>query len=388
MKRPLFAIILLACLAPGCGSMRSEGDEEVLFQKKQKQEDSEEERVVTRVELQEDLQRFSGVFIDRISQASFAVEERTNEDLDFLLLRQLVLYTSSAIEIASGQTAEVNLLDMSTFIDLCKDRVEKYWIPKVYGEAGRPLLEAFMKSEQDLLKIARKVSSPEQILKFEKIVDDWKNKNPDLILVERVRLSEVAEVAGVAEQERSKKLEGLLPSVKGALSAADQSLLLANRAMFLANHFPDLVRLQGRLGAQQILSDSLKTLSHTQDTLAQMQQEVDPLVGDLTVLAKQAGMSAKQVENLLKLYVENFPPKKNGNSLETIDGIVSKLNSMVGQVSQQADSAEEIVIGARKQVNGIIWTSVFALLVLGGGFALAWWGGYYLAKKKLKEGAS
>ncbi len=90
-----------------------------------------DEEGVSKSELQSRVQRFAGVFIDRASQAIHFMERDIKDDEGKRqAIERLLAYSSSAVEIATGPTPEVNLLDMVVFITLVNDRWEHYWRPK------------------------------------------------------------------------------------------------------------------------------------------------------------------------------------------------------------------------------------------------------------------
>lgn len=370
---------LIAVLFVSCGSMSKDSEE--LFQQKQ------EEEGFSRAQLQEDIQRFSGVFIDRIGQALFVVAEKKPEAQD-AMLRQQLSYSSAAVEIASGQVPEANLLDMLTFIHLAKDRVEKYWIPNVLAPAGEDLLKAFQESEREIKKVANRLLNQEQWKKFYGILAQWMKENPDLVLVERVRLTEVSVVSGEQALARSQEVEGILANIKKAVSTADEGVLLANRALYLSHRFPFLLRLQGRLAAKQILSDSMKSFSNANQELAQMQEEASPLLTELTGLAKQGAATANEVKALLKTYREAFPQKKQQQEeggeidLNKIESITESLRKLTENLGGASEAARKTIKASSEEMHDLIWTVSFALLTLFAGTGVVWWGGYYLAKRK------
>lgn len=55
---------------------------------------------------------------------------------------QALAYSSAAFMIASDPEAGVALLDLLVFVSLVRMSLEDYWVPQVYGEDGRAVLEA------------------------------------------------------------------------------------------------------------------------------------------------------------------------------------------------------------------------------------------------------
>lgn len=375
-----------------CGSAPS--SDEVLFQRQESEEGGtgkQGAKLVSSDELQQEIQRFSGTFIDRITQASYLVET-AKPDLEIVLLRRKLLYSSSIIEIASGEVPEANLLDMITFINLSLDRLNGYWKNEVFGSSVTPLVEAFSDSARDVNRIASQVMSDKQLELFGEIINAWKVENPDLVLVERVRLTEISAIEGAQKKLNNQKAQGLLKSVKGAVAAADEGVLLANRAFFMAQHMPTLFRMQARIGAQEVLADSLKTMSKANGGLAQMQEEVDPVLMNLTVLAKESGESAKEFQALLQEYRDSFPEQENDASTTEKLGIMSSmlkdLRAVVFKLNESGKGAKDIISEAKNDITSLVWTIALALLLVGVGIGIAWWCGYFFAKRALGKARS
>jgi hypothetical protein len=96
--RSLSFFILASVMS--CSSAQSDNPKEVHFG-----DDRSDRPAVTEMELQEDLQRFASIFIERMTQA---VGDRQ------YLMRPLLRYSSSILDIATGPYLEVNLLDISS----------------------------------------------------------------------------------------------------------------------------------------------------------------------------------------------------------------------------------------------------------------------------------
>jgi hypothetical protein len=212
-------------------------------------------------ELQQELQRFTTQFADRVTQATEILERSDRPGVRGEALRKNLLYVSSAMEIATGPFAEVNLLDMIVFIRLSGTALRKHWIPGLYRDEGDELLEVFVRSENELAEVAARALTPEQRTELAGIIDAWLAENPQQARVEGIRLADFSSVAGHLSNERVLKAKGLLSSVKTATRAANQALLLTERGLFLLNRLPFLWRLQARLGAREMLGDAIAQLS-------------------------------------------------------------------------------------------------------------------------------
>lgn len=218
-------------------------------------------------ELQQELQRFTTQFVDRVTQATESLERSARPDVRDQSLRKNLAYVSSAMEIASGPFSEVNLLDMIVFVRLSRTVLENHWIPELYGEeAGAELVEVFAWAERELAGVAANALSFTQREQLERLVGAWLAENPNQVRVEGIRLADFSAQAGSAAADRGGQARGLLASVKTASRAANQALLLSERGLFLLHRMPFIWRLQARLAARDMLNDAVAELSEGPDS--------------------------------------------------------------------------------------------------------------------------
>jgi hypothetical protein len=211
------------------------------------------------IELQDRIQRFATQITELVTQATEALERSaTDPAVADEALRKNVRYVSSALEIAAGPSAEVNLLDMVVFVRLSRAVLERHWIPELYGEDGRELAGVFARFEVELDELARAVLKPEQLSQLAVFVDEWLAANPEQRRVEGIRLADFAGMAGA----RAGQARGLLSSVKTAARTANQAMLLGERVLFLVQRLPFVWRLQARLTAREVMKDLLARPLH------------------------------------------------------------------------------------------------------------------------------
>ena len=208
-------------------------------------------------ELTQELQRFTTRFTDRVAQAVEVLEHSPSQEVRDEALRKTLGYISSAIEIATGPYAEIDLLDMVVFVRLCRTVLDKHWIPTLYGEDGRELSEAFARSEAEITDIAQRALGALRSEHVASLVDAWLADNPAQVRVEGIRLADFASGAARAAADRMLEARGILSSAKTATEAANEAMLLAERALFLLHRMPSVWRVHARLAARDILGDSL-----------------------------------------------------------------------------------------------------------------------------------
>jgi hypothetical protein len=379
MKRPISrlawptALVLAACLA-GCASSPEPGGAREVGR------GSGGDRRVTQLELQEDLQRFGSHVVASIRPTFAELEESDDPKIRQVALQHFIDLASSTLDIVTGTYADVGLLDMIAFVRLNREVLEAYWVPEVYGPRAEELVTEFRESEELLVPIADKVLTKPQQKELDDLITAWRNDHPRTVHVEWLRLSDFSEKAGHIERERAKKTEGLLSSVHAAVSSADQALSLADRAMFLAPRVPSIIRLQARLGVREVTSDALRRLDEAREPLA----ESGAIVRDLATITAQSREMVDEAGPLMAEFRRHFPHDPNtslAEYLRTTKGITGDLAQVVGNLGRTSDeAAKQRIREARGEMDGLIWTVAGALLLVGAGWAVFWWSGYYLAK--------
>jgi hypothetical protein len=306
-----------------------------------------------------------------------------------MAMRQILLYSTSSIDIASGRFPETNLLDMLVFMDLTSSVLKEYWIPEVFGEDGRPLETAFAKSAEDLDRVAAGILTPAQLAGVHKLVQDWLRENPGQRRVEQIRPFSSAVTAGRLATEREREANGILSSVRSATKSADEAVLLAERAMFLTQRMPFLLRFHARLGVQELIKEGLLAVEGT-DVLKNV-KELEPLISDSTTLAAQADQAAKDSRELLETLRPLLQARTEGEELRA-EKLVGSANRLVdesraelrelGGVERALSSADRLTERASKLfedvraegLRALVWVGSVALFLVS-----LFWGGYVVA---------
>ena len=196
--------------------------------------------------------RFESQFSAGVEDANRVLESSSNLGLRYVAGRNRLVYATNSLEIVTGPSAEANLLDMITFVELSRDALEKYWIPKVFHAQGKALADTFRESSDHLWKIAGKVLTLRQSQTLKKYISKWRSLHPDQVNVESVRLSVFANDASLSAEEQN-DVGGLFASVQQATESADAARLFAARALYYAERAPTLLRLQTKLAAREVM---------------------------------------------------------------------------------------------------------------------------------------
>ena len=340
------------------------------------------------LELQEDIQRFYTRFTERTLEAllnqGFDDAEKRKK-----ALTEYLLYDSEALKIATGPFPVINLLDMLTFIKLNRIVIRDYWLPKVWKEEGRILLRSFIRSERDIEEVALKIITEKNLRDVNELVRNWRKDNPHLNRVEKIRLADFATYAGktgkqMQEARKGFSLSSFVLDTRGAVQAADQMVLVANRGVFLAQNMPLLIRLQGRLGIQEILDD-LDVRIHQSNSSLDKMSEIGSMVGGVSSLTNNLDILVNDVGELARTFRKEFPQGFNtmGN-LKEIHHIINKTNILMTKMKEFRPHDENLIGQIRNEVRRSFLELASVLIFVGLMFSIFWWTGFYIVKKKLR----
>jgi hypothetical protein len=363
---------------------------------------------VNQIELQEYVERFAGILMERTAQSLepltapvSSASPPASKSSRYLARRQVLLYYTSILDISAGRFPETNLLDMLVFVELCRGTVEDYWAPEVLGEPGHRLAEAFAQSQRDLEQLMTSLVGPAPVDEVRHLVETWRRENPDQRRVEMVRLFGVSETVGKLATERQKETEGILSSVKAATSAADQALLLSERALFLAIRMPFVVRWQARVTADEIMDEGLASLDQVDATL----DRAKPLLADASTLAARSGEALKDGRELL----DTLRPllEKGGKEDLRIERLVARTKHLTEEshalvkdldnVERTLTTAERVtdksatlvegtraLLPATERIDLLVRRSLSYAALAGGFLVTLFWGGY-VASARLRD---
>ena len=302
-----------------------------------------------------------------------------------MAMREYLLYDSESLKIATGPYPEVNLLDMLVFVKLNKLIIKSYWIPKVWKKSGDALYKSFQESERDLHQVALKVMSKKEIKKINDTILNWKAEHPTQYRVEKIRLGDFAQVASSTNEQKQEEgrgisLSNLLVDTRGAVQAVDQMVLVANRGIFLAQYLPALVRLQTRIGVQEVIDDVLLRMSSTK-SIGETVQKARPVLTEMSSLSKDLRLLTIEANSLLKTYKEEFPGGVNATkNLQELHQIVDKSQEIIHDIdkSQDVKVIETLKTILREMaLLGVLFIFIVCAIIFG-----FWWLGLQLFHRK------
>jgi hypothetical protein len=368
----------------GCASQLENGGRDVRIAAGRTEEEA-RGPIVTQMEMQQGIERFTGEFLDQIVEACEPLTTSGSERSRREGVRRVLVYSASVLDIAAGPYPEVNVLDMIVFIRLSRVAVERYWVPEVFGDEARPLVTAFVDSEERAWHLASKILTGKQREQLNRMIEEWERDHPHQVRVEMVRFDAFSARAGKVTADQQRAAEGLLGNVKAATQAADQALLFAERGMFLAHRLPFVLRLQARVGAQEVMTDSLGRFSDVEQLLRQAGVGRD-LLGDVARLldgSRTAAQEARLTLDALAPLVAALPPTDELRAaLSSGNDLAEKALTLLREARALApDDPERTLVMLEAHADRMLRRVVLWLGLLGAALILLFWGGYYAVRR-------
>jgi hypothetical protein len=353
---------------------------------------------VSQVELQQDIQRFTSDFMSRLAEAGERMYQESGPREREIALRRVLVYASNALDISTGPFPEINLADMVVFVSLCRDAYDRHWRPHVFGDNGQPLADTFAQAERQVWAMSSKILSKSQQVQFETLIAEWQRAHPERHSVEGVRFQQFSSRAAAVSAERAGRARGLFGQIKSATQSADQALLIAERAMFITQRMPFLIRVHARLALQEGLHDSLDRLSGMEELMAQV-PATQPMLKDLVAVSNNAASAARET----RLLVESSEPylaylvgdERQGvrgtdeedahslrDALVRLEAISERALALVREVRASVpQDPQATMVVVEQRIEGMARRIALYGLIVGIAWAAVFWSGYYLVKR-------
>ena len=207
--------------------------------------------------VQSEVMVFADGYVGEVLESTARIPVPSAEDQVRLLDFQ-VRQAGAAYEIASGSNPVANLLDMVTLVTATRGMVDAYWVPGVFGEAGRPLASALSQLEPRVWTVASSILSVEQEKVMRDSIVGWLAQNPDNHDASSIRIADLPSQgqasAGLGTPSDILRSVGLniFGGLDPAVAEVQQSRVLAEKAFYFAKRWPRLLELQTRLITLQL----------------------------------------------------------------------------------------------------------------------------------------
>ena len=266
-----------------------------------------------------------------------------------------VLFSAASMEIAAERETAASLLDMAVFINLSDWVVRNYWVPEVFGSAGKPLIAAHRQMKKDMDAILSGALSPLQREQLSSAIEAWKKEHPKSCYVADIRLRDLATVRGAKDQWKGGF--PLLGDLRHALGRVDDAFQYGERMMFYIERLSRILTMQTSLTiAQTGASPSIISLTQSADAAS---SALEKLPGTLSATLQT---NASTIQGLLPgLQTTLADTKSLAESLERIQKASNEHptdqpwtpDKTTAALSQFVDASRELN-GTLKQLNSML----------------------------------
>ena len=264
-----------------------------------------------------------------LSRAATTPEQRRDEMSTRLAL------SSSIVAIAMQPDAVDALADLLTFTTLTADAQRNAAMGKEAASYEARLLRALEQNDAEAWQVAERwVNEPTRIAFRERILS-YQGSRRSAAEVAFVRLADVKRAGSTSVESDS----GLFDSLHAATQQMDQTRMLAERSLFLAQRMPFLMRLQ----AEVYTGNALAT-KEAQQTQAQLEQISVIMEQVSTLLAGMAQQIAHERQAALADLFGHIETERTA-SLEQVEQIVAgERKAAIEQATAAIDAQRQGII--------------------------------------------
>jgi len=244
------------------------------------------DNIMTEAELQGNLMAFADRYWSMMNSVGIEyVENRPSSKNSRAILSQLVHSAADAFTIAAGPKPVAAFLDMVVMVTLGRMVFEQHYA-SLYGDEVTPIVRGFIKADAEVWEIASDILTAEQQQKLMRLIQTWRQNNPNNIVFSSVRFSEFEKFRGVSDDPQKSSSGGIFPSVAEATEQVEKVRLLAERAMYLGSRLPMLTGAfadvwASRLTRNQDVSRTLTDVNRIADGLQRIAAVSEKLPDDI-----------------------------------------------------------------------------------------------------------
>ncbi|HLY12168.1 MAG TPA: hypothetical protein VKW04_22895 [Planctomycetota bacterium] len=238
-------LLLAAGSLEGCGLFTTSLDQTV---QEVKTKPSPGRPELTVGELDQMARNYSDRLVARVSTACDHIKREAKEDASRTTAHQLKLSVALAaydIMTSSGGSPQVpgaaqHAIDLAILTELEGIRwVDEKEARQHFGQLGEPLVEALTKAQEEVWQILARVMKPQQVDQLRTMIRTWRQQNPTVEWLARVRFDVIAQ--GVEGTTFAKSVgEGFNP-LQPVVRAVDETRLLIQQALFFMKRMPTIL---------------------------------------------------------------------------------------------------------------------------------------------------
>lgn len=195
---------------------------------------------------------------------------------------------SAVYATAAAPNPQVGLLDVVVHVSLVRGRFKEGAAKQMFKENAQRVIATYDTLYEDAWDIATQALSDAQLDELGDVINQWRRKHPEYKYLSNIRFSDFAEARYLStlvdSQEGFVSLGRLmpLPNIDDATRELRETRMLGERASFLAQRMPTLMRWQIEVLADQFLTtgevrQSLKDFSSISQATTRMSATIESL---------------------------------------------------------------------------------------------------------------
>jgi hypothetical protein len=265
------------------------------------------------VAVQQDVLRFADEFT---TQMNFGIDKLAKDGRPLEraeVLRWKIAFGTDVCTIASGPNAVANLLDLTVLVSVTRAAAEGSGTAG-FGDSAEPLIAGCRSAETEVWRLAAKILNEQQQAELRQAIEVWQRQNPhtENVLAARA-LSFATQLAPKEEdtREKSGSVFGLLrldplAGLDPATREIAQSRLLAERALFVTQKMPQLLRWQLELLSANTLAEP--TVQQLVANTTQLTAAVDRVSRVTEKLPAQIDQQREEIFKALDAHEKQLTP--------------------------------------------------------------------------------
>jgi hypothetical protein len=228
--------------------------------------------------------------------------------LQFTVMRFADEYAGGVIEPVQRLQAETqSALDMMVLATLSRMVVEDDKVSEQFGERATPLRDAHRRLEALARDLAKDVITPDQFAQLQRVIDEWRERNPHVRAVSYVHFRDFAKSIGRPKPDENVSPGGLfavlgidpLSTLDPAVRELAQSRELAERTIYYAQRMPSLIDMQ-----VERLTDQFATTPETKRLLANVDRAAGAAEATGHVVGELAGVLTRERQAAIRQFME------------------------------------------------------------------------------------
>jgi hypothetical protein len=277
-------------------------------------------------ELDQATYSYADRFVTIISDATDrAVKANPTKEAKKEALRLKLHNSSSVYAIASGPNPLGQLLDLATVATLNKIQlVDEGRAKEIFGDSHDIIETAFHAVHDDIWGVARRFLKPSEITSIQRVILQWRKKNPTVTLLAYVRFDDFAR-ANAGLKQSSPEIGGLFEEINKVNETVETAQQFGERTFFYFQRYPRLLQWQTERTVEGVMDNA----------------GIQKLEDSVQKMANAAQVFAQEIQ---KLKDREAAIQKH---LETVSIIVDQVHRLMPNTQAVVQDSQKLMVAAK-----------------------------------------